>query len=86
MARYRQLNHNEPLQIGDVVIENHPLGGKRKYTITRRTAQFSFAKAREDYEVKYPGIFESYFQSLPRAKWNQTDYSVYRPVDEGVKV
>jgi len=81
MTKYRKLNHSESLQIGDIVISIDPLGGKHKNTVTRLTAKFAFAKVREDYEVKYPGKFESYFQRLPRQVWNRTDYTVYRIVE-----
>ncbi len=76
---YKKLIDDEVLEIGDLITHQHAFG-KNTWEVFKVTPKFAFVHYNERALGKYPRTFSFRFSSLPRIKWDTTDYTVYRKI------
>lgn len=64
------------IKVGDVIVSKHVFG-VNKFAVHRVTKKYAFVMYNDIAEGKYPRIFDTTFQSLPRQQWNHTECEVW---------
>ena len=81
------LKHGDQVEVGDVIVTKHPLGGVHSYPVTRLTKTLAKSKRAKD---GYEHTFKRYVSgdmTHPYQSWNTIGYKVFRPdIQEDVKV
>jgi len=78
--KYRELKVGDVLEVGDILVVDTKVFGKKKYQITRTTKTTALSKIREGYEHKFQRVLQ-YNMTKPQEKWNILSYSAYRPIE-----
>ena len=72
---------SELVQVGDVIVTEHPLVGVRRYEITRVTKTLAKSKRADGYEHTFKRVIGS-DMAHPYCNWNRTRYKVERLTDK----
>lgn len=78
---YIKLKENDTVEVGDVIRTEHAFGGNR-FKVHRVTKKYSFAMFNEIAEGRFPRVYGFGFSSLPRQKWNTTNYEILRHINQ----
>lgn len=73
------LKHGDQVEVGDLIVTKHGLGGVKRYPITRVTKTLAKSKRAKD---GYEHTFKRHVSgdmTHPYQSWNTTSYKVFRP-------
>lgn len=72
------LKDGESIEVGDRIRPKHGLG-ENWFTVTRVGKKYAFAKVNDVAETKVNRVYKEFgFSTLPRQKWQTTQYTVWR--------
>ncbi len=80
-SEYIEAEQGYEIQVGDKILIKSFVSTS-VYTVRRVTAKYSFVKYNEHAEGRFPRTYSWGFQSLPKERWNMTEYKVYRKSEQ----
>lgn len=70
--------YGHELNVGDIIEVSEIIGQGTRYKVHRVTKKYAFVMWNEVGEGKFPRTYMPGFRYLPKDKWNNTTFTIYK--------